>query len=267
MPRAGRDEFGDQRLGEQADVIVVVAGIAHRRGGGWDHAADADQLGVSRSGPLCHLVLPRRAGEDEHPQIGVLGPVHVDVTPVARLTPGRGATGTLAEHQRALLGRRESVRGRTQMGLVRSQQQAGDLGPPVRFGGQQPLTGRAAARTVSTRADVDAPVRWLSKARNIPSVCWKLRQATPPVSRSANRSTVALQASVMGDPAVLVTATTVASGSIRRSASRVSTEAPEAEVATTTVPGPQTGSSAFEARSETATTPRARSRAAATPPA
>ena len=71
----------------------------------------------------------------------------------------------------------------------------------------------------------------------------------------------------MVDPAVLVSATVVTPDGSLPSASRVSTEPPVAEVATTSVSGPQSGSSAEEASSETTTSPRARIRAAATPPA
>jgi hypothetical protein len=68
----------------------------------------------------------------------------------------------------------------------------------------------------------------------------------------------------MAEPSTLVIATTGHRLAYRDTASRVSADPPLADTATTTVPGRTAGSTSLLASSATASTPRARRRAAAT---
>ena len=116
----------------------------------------------------------------------------------------RHATGALAEHQCSLRGRaaprigREhelSTRPAEQLGRVREPaRRAGRAGPP-----SPPLRGGWHRRPAAGRI--------IASSRAI--VCWKERQATPPVSSPASIGRWRSAASTSGPPAVFVTATVI----------------------------------------------------------
>ena len=91
QPEVGGEELGHQHLGEQADVVVLVAGVPQRVRRALDVGADGHDGRAALAVHAQQLVLPTRPRQQQQPVVGGLREVDVDMAPVAGLaarTPG-----------------------------------------------------------------------------------------------------------------------------------------------------------------------------------
>ncbi len=263
-PGLGREELADQGLGEQTDVVDVVVGVADRHRGAVDLGPDRDQGRAALAHPAEELVLPARAGQQHQPVVGGPGQVDVDVAPVGGLAGVRRQPGPLAQHQRRLQGRAESPGRSDDVGALRPERRFGQPGEPggarveqvapttrlLARGGLRETGPVALEREQERQGVLEGPARHPAPLQPGPhpdrQVAQVVQLGLRPVGERHEPG------AGVGRPGA----------GVRRRRSR--REPPEADTATTVVPGPTVGSRSDPARSATAATPRDRRRAAAT---